>query len=275
MKNSFFILALLLFGHFSFAQSACNTAYEIEYQLNYRIDTLHLDQLSAEKFYLFTGKDCSVFMSYPDAYRDEIYAGLERQLRETGRIVIDKSMKSDFKKSFYKNLQTHQVMTVEKIEQLGYTYDEPELPLVWNIEDQNKTFQNFTVQKATTHFAGRDYTAWFTLEIPIPDGPYLFLGLPGLIVELYDTQDHYHFTLNSLNKLEEERLFTFPKAEAINKVDYQELADKAKKNQANRLLQMTGNAGTMNDEVRINNEKYRRQIKQNQERKNNPIELKD
>ena len=38
--------------------------------------------------------------------------------------------------------------------------------------EDSKEFMNYTVHKATTTYAGRDYEAWFT-EIPINDGPYI------------------------------------------------------------------------------------------------------
>ena len=42
----------------------------------------------------------------------------------------------------------------------------------------------FETQKAETFIFGRKWTAWFSPEIPIQDGPYKFRGLPGLIVKI-------------------------------------------------------------------------------------------
>lgn len=55
-------------------------------------------------------------------------------------------------------------------------------PIRWNILDETKKIHNYTCQKAETTFRGRNYEAWFTTDIPIPDGPWKFRGLPGLIV---------------------------------------------------------------------------------------------
>jgi hypothetical protein len=54
--------------------------------------------------------------------------------------------------------------------------------------------------KATTSFAGRNYEAWFTPEIPISDGPYKFYGLPGLIFKICDKKNQHVFTLKKLTK---------------------------------------------------------------------------
>ncbi len=46
-----------------------------------------------------------------------------------------------------------------------------------------------------------DYTAFFTLEIPIDEGPYKFKGLPGLIVKVEDAQRQHVFTLTGVEKI--------------------------------------------------------------------------
>lgn len=42
---------------------------------------------------------------------------------------------------------------------------------------------------------GRKWTAWFSLDIPISDGPYKFRGLPGLIIFLYEDNNKHNFLL--------------------------------------------------------------------------------
>nr|WP_298331985.1 GLPGLI family protein [uncultured Christiangramia sp.] len=63
----------------------------------------------------------------------------------------------------------------------------------WKITDETKKIGEFTVQKATTQFRGRNYEAWFTPEIPIKIGPWKLNGLPGLILEAYDLDGIVHF----------------------------------------------------------------------------------
>ena len=44
----------------------------------------------------------------------------------------------------------------------------------------------------------RKWFAWFTNEIPIQDGPYIFQGLPGLIVSISDDNNDYQFKLGEI-----------------------------------------------------------------------------
>ena len=59
--------------------------------------------------------------------------------------------------------------------------------LNWKITNETKKIGSFTCKKATTSFKGRNYIAWFTSEIPVTYGPWKLNGLPGLILEAYDT----------------------------------------------------------------------------------------
>ncbi len=56
----------------------------------------------------------------------------------------------------------------------------------WQLKKETKKIGNLVAHKATGKFRGREYTAWYTLEIPLPYGPWKLQGLPGLILEAYD-----------------------------------------------------------------------------------------
>jgi len=74
--------------------------------------------------------------------------------------------------------------------------------LLWQIiNGADSTILGFPCKKAATRFAGRNYTAWFTMEIPVSEGPYKFYGLPGLIVYVEDTQKQHRFELTRIQKL--------------------------------------------------------------------------
>ena len=72
----------------------------------------------------------------------------------------------------------------------------------WKLTDEKKQIKNLTLQKATTTWGGRHWIAWFTTNLPFPEGPHKFHGLPGLIIELFDDKNNYRFELAKSEKIE-------------------------------------------------------------------------
>lgn len=68
----------------------------------------------------------------------------------------------------------------------------------WKLTSEKKKINNFNAFKATTQFRGRNYIAWYILDIPIPVGPWKFSGLPGLIIDIYDETQNFRWSLKSL-----------------------------------------------------------------------------
>lgn len=71
----------------------------------------------------------------------------------------------------------------------------------WNLDNETKMTGGYKLQKATAKYGGRNWTAWFTKEISLNEGPYKFNGLPGMIFEIYDDKDNFRFSLIKSYKL--------------------------------------------------------------------------
>ncbi|MBS1927928.1 MAG: GLPGLI family protein [Chitinophagaceae bacterium] len=71
----------------------------------------------------------------------------------------------------------------------------------WTILNQFITINNNYCQKAVTTFRGRDYTAFYALNIPIQDGPLKFCGLPGLIVKISDSKEIFNYEMSNFEKI--------------------------------------------------------------------------
>ena len=65
-----------------------------------------------------------------------------------------------------------------------YSYTEPIPVFDWEFFPDTMNILGYVCQLARTSFRGRNYEAWFTLEIPISKGPWKFSGLPGLILKV-------------------------------------------------------------------------------------------
>ena len=65
---------------------------------------------------------------------------------------------------------------------------------------QSETILGYECRKATVDFAGRTYSVWFALELPLPYGPYKFGGLPGLILRIQDAKGQFIWECVGLEK---------------------------------------------------------------------------
>lgn len=81
-----------------------------------------------------------------------------------------------------------------------YFYQESVEPWEWVIGDSVKEVLGYECFEATTDFHGRHWTAWFTPEIPLLNGPWKFDGLPGLILEAESEGGEYRFVATGLQQ---------------------------------------------------------------------------
>ncbi len=184
--------------------------YVVMYELTFREDTAHLNHYRTENHMLSIGKkrDVSSFRAY-STYRRHMElkkagdSGITDELIKTGRIgeVFRNIQSSAIKCSIFKNMTTKTISTVDHIYMQGmYEYEESFDSFNWQITTETDTIHNYVCQKAICDFGGRTWEAWFTLELPFCDGPYKFCGLPGLILNIADTQNHYSWKFLSIEK---------------------------------------------------------------------------
>lgn len=70
--------------------------------------------------------------------------------------------------------------------------------IVWVLHPEHKRFGQYDCRRATGMFHGREYEAWYTLDIPVPSGPFKLGGLPGLILEARTTDGTADFMFVSM-----------------------------------------------------------------------------
>lgn len=75
--------------------------------------------------------------------------------------------------------------------------EELEMPQ-WELRDSIKSILDYPCQLAVSEYRGRVWYAWFTLDVPISDGPWKLGGLPGLVLEAYDADKDYVFIAKSM-----------------------------------------------------------------------------
>lgn len=85
------------------------------------------------------------------------------------------------------------------IEDDNLMYSEPFPLQTWQIGAETKRICGYECHQATCRWRGRDYVAWFTMEIPVSSGPWKFGGLPGLIMSINDTANDYSWEAVAVN----------------------------------------------------------------------------
>ncbi len=99
------------------------------------------------------------------------------------------------KKSFEVNYQEVTAYILGKSDNL-------EMPQ-WELHDTTTTSTlGYEVKMATADYLGRKWSVWYTEEIPVPAGPWLLWGAPGLIVYARDSENIFTFKLLNVNLLD-------------------------------------------------------------------------
>ena len=95
----------------------------------------------------------------------------------------------------YKHLPAMNELTyTDEIFRYLYYYEQ-ELPAIdWQMQDADSVVCGYSCSKAVGEWRGRRWTVWYSMDIPIDDGPWKLQGLPGLILHAEDAQGDFFFT---------------------------------------------------------------------------------
>lgn len=81
-----------------------------------------------------------------------------------------------------------------------FVYEEPVARWNWEIGDSAKVILGYECLMGTTVYHGRKWTAWFTPEIPVQNGPWKLDGLPGLILQASAEGGQYSFMATGIQE---------------------------------------------------------------------------
>ena len=207
LKQYLSLFFLFAFG-FVFAQNK-SFVYELKYKPN-----PSKDSTSKAKYVLDIAEGKSMFRTLKDKEADSTF-------HATRRFSFMTTSFKDFK-SVSKNLNTRETKKFITNFQKLFTIKIDE-ELVWTIEKETKENLGMKSQKAVTNYGGRNWVAWFTNEIALQEGPYVFQGLPGLITEICDSKNDYVFSLVQI-KNSDGKLYEKEKALPISWKQYEKLA---------------------------------------------------
>lgn len=208
------LFTLLTFS--TFGQEIDKQTLRCQYKLTYVKDSTNPTKLSEDLMILELGKKSSKFYSYYTFFADSLMA------EDTKAGVPEMEMFANRAKygtpratyTVYNNYPDNKITVVDKIGIDYYSFEELVTTPRWVLKPEFDTILSYRCQKAVCIFMGRSYVAWFAKGIPVNGGPWKFSGLPGLILKIKDTRNHYLFQCVGLKSTTAS--ITFDKREVFN-----------------------------------------------------------
>lgn len=242
------------------------------YSARFTPDSTNVTIQGTDYMVLWAGDNYSVFESYYGYQLDSVKTAASNESTNPkdlnmGAILssVLSLKKPSFKYRIHKSWKDNQITFYQNLFFDNYVYSQPLKMNGWKIEKEFKDILGFKCQKASIAYAGRDFIAWFSEEIPNSDGPYVFNGLPGLILEVKDTQSHYSFELVGIQNIAvdmDQRVLS----KSIELSKYQFFLTKEAMYKDVRKALLGKPAGSASDEsIRKVQERY--------DKSNNPLEL--
>ncbi len=150
------------------------------------------EDFDSDNMLLQIGPDgLSKFSSYKNLTVDSIL------MRSTQEQIADAAMEGKLSTgefmTIYKNYPAGRLTHTEKICQDWFRYDEEMPSFDWELTDSVINVLGYECQSARCKFRGREWTVFYTEDIPLMDGPWKLHGLPGLIMKASDEKGHYTF----------------------------------------------------------------------------------
>ena len=178
---------------------------KVQYELAYVKDSTDEKQLKEplkETLMLEIGQKVSKCYSYTVYLRDstlfaDFTSGASQEtINEHARAFGN----GNITYQIYKNYPTGKVTTTDRIVTTNILCEEKNDRPQWQLLPDTATVLSYPCRKGVCTFKGRSYTAWYTLDIPVSEGPWKLYGLPGLILKATDNRGHFTFTCTGLEQ---------------------------------------------------------------------------
>ncbi|AZB27058.1 GLPGLI family protein [Chryseobacterium rhizoplanae] len=168
------------------------------YLLKAKLNTQTPDYIHEELFSLYIGENRAFFASTQSLKKDTVMANsIVSTKNADGSIVMSFKNGTSLPKTKFQYTIIQSNENIQYFQPVGMsvlTYKEPVIGS-WKLIDETKVINTMNCKKATVTYKGRNWTAWYSTEIPLPYGPYKFSGLPGLIIKMIDQKNEYDFEL--------------------------------------------------------------------------------
>lgn len=175
-------------------ETLANETMEFVYDYRCCVDTTGTlkDSITSDNMLLQIGPDgLSKFSSYKNLTVDSIL--MRSSQEQIVKAAMDGKLSNGEFMTIYKNYPEGKLTHTEKICADWFRYDEDIPSLEWELTDSVTNVLGYECQSARCNFRGREWTVFYSEDIPISDGPWKLQGLPGLIMKASDAKGHYTF----------------------------------------------------------------------------------
>ena len=175
----------------------------VQYGLNALTDLSKPDARMQETLRLDIGRQASRFYSYTAFVADSVLAADMANGASSELIAQHANQyQSQWSEQTFKNFPAGRVTTLDELagDICRLRCEEPAEKPQWTLTQDTLTLLGYHCTRATTQFKGRQWSAWYTTDIPVSEGPWKLCGLPGLILKAEDDEGHYRFTADGLEQ---------------------------------------------------------------------------
>ncbi|MDB5087044.1 MAG: hypothetical protein JWR09_1038 [Mucilaginibacter sp.] len=195
--------ALIVLALTAQAQRPDTARVLIHYKFMQIRDTTDRAHPYTENMALFVGKNASAYKSYDGIAANERFRkawAVAAASSPDGQPRINRSGAGS-RTQYYQYPNAKKFLTKDNLAMNEYLIEGPMPAISWQISTDTASFGGLHCQKATGHFKGRDYIAWFCPDLPLPAGPWKLNGLPGVIVDAHDTRNEVNFQFDGVEKV--------------------------------------------------------------------------
>ncbi len=184
------------------AQKTDTARMLVHYKFSWVRDTANRATPYSENMVLYVGQSAGAYRSYDGiVYKAQFKKAFAEAAAASpdGRPMINRrGVGSNIE--YYQFPNEKKLFTKDQIMMNNYFIDGQMPAIDWKTSGDTATFGGLHCQKATCHFKGRDYTAWFCPDLPVHIGPWKLNGLPGVIVDARDTKNEVVFKFDGVEK---------------------------------------------------------------------------
>jgi GLPGLI family protein len=213
------LLIIAFFFPSAFAQKPEPAQAQVKYHFIHIRDTTQPTHPYTENLILLLGRNASAYTSIDaklqkEHMNSEVMDQVKNAPDPNHLTLTITSSRPVSAEEYFQFAAEHRIFIKQTL--LNAYLVEEALPVInWTVTNDTLTINSLHCQKATTHFKGRDYEAWFCPDLPFHSGPWKLNGLPGLIVQAADTKKEVIFEFAGFDDIIAQNIMVSLPADAI------------------------------------------------------------